>query len=251
MLKVSELTRLYGPDQGIQNFRLELKEKDTLLLLGPNGAGKTTAFRSILGLTQKQSGNIFFEGKDTSLNPKEFLSSLGAMVSTPSFYEYMSGYDNLALYSSFYPGVDEKRIFEVLDIVELGAVAHTKVAKYSSGMKQSLDFARAILHRPKMLFLDEPFNGMDIEKKVVLREYLQELGKKEKTAIILSSHMVGDLERFANRVMIVYESQILYDGTTKDALATLPSDKPCSLEEFYLMTIGQYKQRKVGVSYVS
>ena len=234
MLKVSELTRLYGPEKGIENFRLELKEKDTLLLLGPNGAGKTTALRTMLGLTKKQSGQIIYKEQYTEQFPREFLRSLGAMVSTPSFYEYMSAYENLALYANFYEEVEEKRILEVLDIVELGSAAQTKVAKYSSGMKQSLDFARAILHQPKILFLDEPFNGMDIEKKAVLRNYLQQLGKEENTAIVLSSHMVGDLERFANRVMIVYESHILYDGTTKDALASLPPDKEVSLEEFYL-----------------
>ncbi len=143
MLNVNGLTKRYGEGKGIFDFDLTLKEKDILLLLGPNGAGKTTAMRSLLGLVDTDAGSIVFNDMDTSQHPVEFLSSTGAVVSTPAYYEYMTGYENLKLYSRFYDHVNHDRIVEVMDIVGLAVDMDTKVAEYSTGMKQLLDFGRA------------------------------------------------------------------------------------------------------------
>jgi len=240
-IAVSQLTKLYKSQKGIKEFNLTLNQGDIVLLLGPNGAGKTTAMSSILGLLKPQKGTISYNNQLVQDHLTEFLNSVGAMVSTPVFYDYMTGYENLALYATFYTGIDEARIIEVLDLVELTDAKDQKVAKYSTGMKQSLDFARAILHRPKFLFLDEPFNGMDIEKKVALRDHLLELQTKESVGIILSSHMVGDLEKIGNRVIIVYDGKVLFDGTMQSA--TAEND---SLESFYLEKIHEYKSIKAG-----
>jgi len=237
MLKVNGLTKEYEKGKGILDFNLSMKDKDIVLLLGPNGAGKTTAIRGILGLTSIDAGSIVFNNNDTSQVPTDFLKSVGACVSTPAYYEYMSGYDNLKIYSEFYEHVDEDRILEALDIVELSDDKNKKVSKYSTGMKQRLDFARAILHNPDLLILDEPFNGMDIEKKANLKGYLTGLTQYNNTSILISSHMVGDLEKFANRVVIIYEGKCLYEGDIEGVLAEYEG-----LEEFYLETIKRYKE---------
>ncbi len=238
MLKVSGLTKEYDKGLGVFNFNLLMKQEDIVLLLGPNGAGKTTAIRSILGLTSANDGSIVFNNKDIKENPTEFLKSVGACVSTPAFYEYMTGYENLKLYSHFYSNVDENRIIEALEIVELTNAKDKKVAEYSTGMKQRLDFARAVLHEPEVLILDEPFNGMDIEKKVNLKGYLKDLGKTNKTMTLISSHMVGDLEKFADRVIILYEGKCLYEGKIESIL-----QEEESLEAFYLKIINEYKNK--------
>lgn len=241
MLKVTGLKKEYDKGKGILDFNLSMKDKDIVLLLGPNGAGKTTAIRGILGLTSIDAGSIVFNDKDTTYAPTELLKSVGACVSTPAYYEYMTGYNNLKLYSEFYENVDHERILEALDIVDLSEAKDKKVGKYSTGMKQRLDFARAILHNPDLLILDEPFNGMDIEKKANLKGYLSGLTQYNKTSILISSHMVGDLEKFANRVIILYEGKCLYEGAIDSVL-----ERYDGLEEFYLDTIHRYKDEVVS-----
>lgn len=238
---VKKLTKLYKNGKGIRDFELTINEGEITLLLGPNGAGKTTALSSILGLLNPQQGEIkLIPSKDES-SPTELLRSVGAMISTPAFYTYMTGYENLKLYADFYEGITEHRITEILNLVELSDAMYQKVEKYSTGMKQSLDFARAILHQPSFLILDEPFNGMDIEKKVLLREYIVKLKKENNVGTVISSHMVTDLETVADRVVIVYEGRILFDGSMTRIL-----DDKGSLESFYLETIQKYRLTKAG-----
>lgn len=241
MLKVSGLKKEYDKGKGILDFNLSMKDQDIVLLLGPNGAGKTTAIRGILGLTTIDAGSIVFNNTDTTTAPTELLKSVGACVSTPAYYEYMTGYENLRIYSEFYENVNDERILEVLDIVDLADDKNKKVSKYSTGMKQRLDFARAILHNPEILILDEPFNGMDIEKKANLKGYLKGLTEYNNTSILISSHMVGDLEKFANRVVIIYEGKCLYEGIVDSILA-----EHNSLEDFYLEIINNYKNEKIN-----
>lgn len=243
MLKVSNLTKEYAKQKGIFDFNLNVNPRDIVLLLGPNGAGKTTAIRSILGLTKADAISIVFNNKDTQSFPTDFLRSVGACVSTPAYYEYMSGYENLKLYSNFYNNVDENRINEVFDIIDLANDKDTKVSKYSTGMKQRLDFGRAILHEPKLLILDEPFNGMDIEQKDNLKGYLKGLTDYIDASVLISSHMVGDLQNFANRVIIIYEGKTLFEGSTSKIL-----EEHESLEAFYLETIKTYKNQVMEVS---
>lgn len=238
---VKQLTKLYKNGKGIRDFDLTMNEGEITLLLGPNGAGKTTALSSILGLLSPQHGEIkLIPSKDES-NPTELLRSVGAMISAPAFYTYMTGYENLKLYADFYEDVTESRIVEIMNLVELSDAMDQKVERYSTGMKQSLDFARAILHQPTFLILDEPFNGMDIEKKVLLRDYIVKLKNENRVGTVISSHMVTDLENIADRVVIVYEGRILFDGNMKRILEEMGT-----LEAFYLETIQKYRMTKAG-----
>lgn len=238
-LRVEGLTKDYGESKGVFGFHLNLKEEDIVLLLGPNGAGKTTAIRGILGLISTDSGDIKYNEDIVGEHPTDFMKSVGAMVSSPAYYEYMTGYENLKLYASFYPSVDDAAISRVLDLVELREAAPKKVAQYSTGMKQRLDFARAVLHNPDLLILDEPFNGMDIEKKAGLKDFLRDRSLNQGAMTLISSHMVGDLENLANRVVILYEGQVLYDGRVSDI-----KEEGLSLEDYYLQVIKEYKDNK-------
>jgi ABC-2 type transport system ATP-binding protein len=235
-LKVEGLTKDYGEQKGIFDFNLNMNKKDIVLLLGPNGAGKTTAIRGILGLTSINAGSVTYDGVKTNEQPTEFLKSVGAMVSAPAYYEYMTGFENLKLYGRFYAHVDETRILEVLKLVDLTRAKDKKVEAYSTGMKQRLDFARAILHQPRLLILDEPFNGMDIEQKAILKEYLNDRGQDNDQMTIVSSHTIGDFIDIANRVVILYDGKCLFEGSIEGIKA-----RGISLEEHYLATIKAYR----------
>jgi len=236
MLEIKHISKQYENGKGITDFCLTIDQKDIVLLLGPNGAGKTTIIRGLLNLNKPSKREIIFEGEPTKDNEEKFIRNVGAVVSSPNSYEYMTGYDNLKVYSAFYDRVNEDRIREVLEIVVLKDEAFLKVKHYSTGMKQRLDFARALLQNPKLLILDEPFSGIDIEQKIQLKKYVKEKVEEDRGAVLISSHMPGDLERFANKVVVVYDARVLYEGKMAAVLEEYET-----LETFYINIIERYK----------
>lgn len=239
VLTVSKLTKQYQKNQGIFDLSLEVEAGDRILLLGPNGAGKTTTFRSILGLIAKDAGEVAIAGQDLNLNPMSAIARVGAMISKPAFYAYMTGFENLRLLAKAYPSVDEVQIRSALTSVALEAYGNQRVATYSTGMLQRLDMAKAILHRPSLLLLDEPFNGVDIEVKYDMKQLLLSLQQQQPTGILLSSHMAGDLQDFANKVIILYQGHMLFCGTMQEALS-----RESSLEAHYLSVIKAFKEEE-------
>ncbi|MBI9013264.1 MAG: ABC transporter ATP-binding protein [Clostridiales bacterium] len=235
ILSVKHLTKSYSDTSGIFDLSFDIEENDITLLLGPNGAGKTTAFNSILGLTQSNYETIAVN--DTSIQDKAVFHEIGAMISKPSFYDYLTGYEHLSLLSSCYD-ITKDQVNHMFNLVGLEKAKDNKISTYSSGMKQKLDLARAIIHGPKLLILDEPFNGMDIEAKVEMKKILKEIQNKHHTGMIISSHMVGDLESFANKVIIIYEGRTLYNGSMSEI-----NDSGLTVEEFYLEKLAIYKKK--------
>lgn len=240
ILKVKNLSKKYNENCGVFDLNIDLDPKDILLLLGPNGAGKTTAFRGILGLTNVEYDQADINYEDIKTNKVNCLNNTGAMVSKPVFYEYLTGYEYLEIFEHFYENVNENRINEVLNIVGLKDSKDKLISTYSTGMKQRLDLGRAIIHEPKLLILDEPFSGMDIEAKSELKIMLKKLQEKCNTGIIISSHMVGDLEKFANKAIIIYEGKTLFNGTMEHIV-----NSGLNLEEFYLEKINNFKVMEV------
>lgn len=232
ILEVRNLTKKFDDKSGIFNFNMDIETGDVVLLLGPNGAGKTTAFRCILGLVPVRYNSIKVLDVDIS-DKVEAFKKIGAMISKPVFYDYLTGYEHIKTFGSVYKDVD---VNGVLEKVELLYAKDKLVGDYSSGMKQRLDLARAIMHNPNLLILDEPFNGMDIEAKYNLKKLLKEMQKRDNTGIVISSHMVGDLENFANKVVIVYEGNTLYKGLMCEI-----NNSGLTLEEFYLERLNLYK----------
>lgn len=230
ILDVKNLTKAYDSSHGIFALDFTVNSDDVVLLLGPNGAGKTTAFNSILGLTQSTHDAVTLLGEPIDENNKQWI---GAMVSKPCFYEEMKAIDYMALFSAIYKLPDNRK-HEVLEQVGLSEAKNKKIKTFSTGMKQRLDFARAIIHKPKLLLLDEPFSGMDIEAKADFKKILKSLSG---TGIVISSHMVGDLESLANRLIIVSQGKILFKGPMSDV-----SQSGLDLESFYLSRINSLKE---------
>ncbi len=240
ILKVKGLTKSYDKSQGIFDFDIEINKNDILLLLGPNGAGKTTAFKAMLGLVKSESQQIQVMGRHMIKERTEVLKTVGAMVSKPTFNEYLTGYEYLNMIGSIYDKLSSSRVDEVFDLVNLKTSKHKKISSYSTGMKQRLDLARAIIHQPNLLLLDEPFSGMDIEAKHDLKLLLNEMQNHKDMGVVISSHMTTDFESLANKVIIIYDGLTLFSGEMKAV-----EDTGLTLDAFYLEKIQVYKKRKV------
>ena len=191
----------------LSNISFAINEGDILGFIGPNGSGKTTLIKLILSLQYKDSGKIYINGYDIDNKYKESIKYVGSIVENPDFYNYMSGKKNLELKARIY-NVSKERIEEVIKLVDLTDRINDKVSKYSLGMKQRLGIAYALLNNPKLLILDEPTNGLDIEGIKSLREILKSLSK-EGIAIFISSHILSELDNLCNKVCIIKNGKIV------------------------------------------
>ena len=209
ILKCENLHKSFRKKEILKDVSLEICSGYILGFIGPNGAGKTTTIKLILGLQKIGSGKVIINGFDIQKNFEKAIAKVGAIIENPDLYMYMSGYDNLKLISNLYPNVDEARINEVIKLVGLENRINDKVSKYSLGMRQRLGVAQAILHKPNLLILDEPTNGLDPEGIKDLRELLVKLAKDENMGILISSHNLAELESFCNKVSIIKNGVIV------------------------------------------
>lgn len=184
-------------------------EGDILGFIGQNGAGKTTTIKLILGLQNITSGKVYINGYDIEENFKKAIENVGTIVESPDLYMYMSGYENLKLVANLYKNVDKKRIDEIVKLVGLENRIKDKVSKYSLGMRQRLGIAQALLHRPKLLILDEPTNGLDPEGIKEVKVLLKKLAEQENMAILISSHNLAELDTFCNKISIIKNGEIV------------------------------------------
>lgn len=203
ILKCENLHKQFGKKEILKDVCVDIYEGDILGFIGPNGAGKTTTIKLILGLQSITSGKVEINGFDIQKNFVKAIEKVGAIVENPDLYMYLTGYQNLKLIANLYPEVKEDRIQEVVKQVGLENRIHDKVSKYSLGMRQRLGIAQAILHKPNLLILDEPTNGLDPEGMKEMRELLIRLAKKEHMAIFISSHNLAELENFCNKICII------------------------------------------------
>ena len=216
ILKCVDLHKKLGKKEILKGISIELYSGDILGFIGPNGAGKTTTIKLILGLQSITKGNVIINGYDIEKNFKKAIEKVGAIVENPDLYMYMSGYENLKLIQNMYKGIDNKRIEEVIKLVGLENRIKDKVSKYSLGMRQRLGIAQAIIHRPNLLVLDEPTNGLDPEGIKEMRDLLKYLSKKEGMGILISSHNLAELESFCNKVCIIKNGEILETNNISD-----------------------------------
>lgn len=179
-LKCEKLHKKIGKKEILKGVSMQVEKGDILGFIGPNGAGKTTTIKLILGLQSITEGKVEINGYDVEKNFTKAIESVGAIVENPDLYMYLSGYENLKLISHLYENIDEKRIQEVVKLVGLENRIQDKVSKYSLGMRQRLGVAQAILHRPKLLILDEPTNGLDPEGIKSMRELLIRVSKRRR-----------------------------------------------------------------------
>jgi len=201
--------------------------------LGPNGAGKTTTLRLLLGLLRNQVGRINLFGKDFQPNRIELLKRIGSLIEQPSLYLHLTARENLEIYRAIY-NCDKKRVGEVLQLVDLNKTGNKKTKQFSLGMKQRLSVAVALLHKPELLILDEPTNGLDPNGIIETRELLKKLNREEGTTILVSSHLLAEVERMATHVGIIHQGKLLFQGSlpelqllkTKQTLVEIETSDP-------------------------
>lgn len=193
-------------------LNLEVPKGSVYGFLGPNGAGKTTTLRLILGLLKNQKGEINIFGKDFMKNRLEVLKRLGSLIEQPSLYLHLTGRENLEVFRLTYQ-CPKKRIDEVLDIVRLKDAANKKAKAYSLGMKQRLAIAIALLHDPELLILDEPTNGLDPSGIIETRELIKSLNKEFGKTIMVSSHLLSEVEKMATHVGIISKGEVVFQGS--------------------------------------
>lgn len=210
VLETKNIWKKVGHHVIVNDVSLKLYEGDILGFIGPNGAGKTTTIKLMLGLQNLNGGIVKISNFDLKEEFAKAISNVGAIIENPDHYMYMSGYDNLKIAAKLYK-VPESRILEVTKIVGLEDKIYDKVKNYSLGMRQRLGIAQAIIHKPRLLILDEPMNGLDPDGIKDLKELLKRLASEEKMAILVSSHLLSELENFCNRIAILYKGKIIKD----------------------------------------
>lgn len=202
-VQTEQLTKRFRGRTAVDRLTMQVERGDIYGFLGPNGAGKSTTLRMLLRLVRPTSGVIKFPVRD---------SRVGAIIETPAFYENFSGRRNLQLLASLSSGVPKKRVEEVLEIVELRDRARDPVKVYSYGMRQRLGIAQALLPTPDLIVLDEPTNGLDPQGIQQTRTLIRRLRDEFKLTVLLSSHLLTEIEQLCNRVGIIHEGRLLYEG---------------------------------------
>lgn len=218
MLSVQNVHKKMGQTNVLTNVSFEVTPGEIFGFLGPNGAGKTTTIRIITGLMPASHGKVTVDGFDVSTDRQEALSRIGAIVENPAFYPYLTGRENLIHAKNLIPHLKKVDLNALGALVGLESKLDMKVKQYSLGMKQRLGIARALLHNPKVLILDEPTNGLDPAGIADLRNYLRHLAEHRGIAILISSHLLSEMELITDRFAIIDQGQIksVQDGTTRE-----------------------------------
>ena len=209
VLHLEAVGKKIGRRQILKDITLDVQAGEIFGLIGPNGAGKTTLIRMICGLMKHSEGEIRLMDHDINTSFRTAIRELGAVIENPAFYLDLTGWQNLWLVANLYKGITRERILEVVELVGLEESIHDKVDTYSLGMKQRLGIAQAILHKPRLLILDEPTNGLDPSGIHVLREHLLRLAREEGTAIFLSTHLLSEVEMLCDRIAIMKDGRLL------------------------------------------
>jgi ABC-2 type transport system ATP-binding protein len=218
ILQTRQLGKRYGKRWAVKNLNLEIRRGDVFGFLGPNGAGKSTTIRMILSLIQPTTGETELFGYPLKSRRSDALRRVGGIVEKPDFYLYLSAYKNLQIIGALTGGADRKRIMEVLDLVGLTNRARDRVKTYSHGMKQRLGIAQALLSDPELVILDEPTNGLDPQGMKEVRDLIVHLSRDQKKTIILSSHLLNEIEIVANRMVIINNGELVVQGEVSKLL---------------------------------
>jgi ABC-2 type transport system ATP-binding protein len=209
---VVELKNVYkkiGQKTLIDNLSFSIESGEVFGFLGPNGAGKTTTIRMMVGLMKPTQGAIFIKGEDLLTHFEKAIQHVGAIVENPELYAFLTGYQNLVHFSRMIGPANYERIQEVTQLVGLDSVIHQKVNTYSLGMRQRLGVAQALLHQPSVLILDEPTNGLDPAGIREFRQLLRQLAHKENVAVLISSHLLSEIELMCDRVGIIQKGTLI------------------------------------------
>lgn len=231
-MEITGLTKVYKNGRGIRDLNLEIDQGDIFGFLGPNGAGKTTAMKMMAGLMKPDRGDVKIFGASIFDDYVNAIRHVGCIIETAESYPYLTAGENLKLFARFYPHVDQKRIDECLEVVGLLKYKNEKPRKFSLGMKQRLGVAAAILSRPKLLILDEPLNGLDVEGMLDMRKLIKRLAEEEGTTFFISSHLIHDVELTCTRIGVVYGGKLVNVDYTRNILTNYSS-----LENYFVSEV--------------
>ncbi|WP_178018909.1 ABC transporter ATP-binding protein [uncultured Paenibacillus sp.] len=212
IIQTEGLTKKYRGRAAVDHLNLEIAKGDIYGFLGPNGAGKTTTIRMLLGLIQPTSGSIRIFGRELQRDKLAILRRIGSLVESPSYYGHLSAIDNLEAIRRILQ-VPKSRIDEVLDIVSLTSEARRPVKGFSLGMKQRLGIAASLLGNPELLILDEPTNGLDPSGIHEIRELIKSMPQQYGITVLVSSHLLGEMELMASKVGIIREGRLVFQDT--------------------------------------
>lgn len=237
ILEVKNLTKLYKNGRGVKDVSFEVEQGDIVGLLGPNGSGKTTIMKVIMGLIHANSGSTLIFGEDIEKDVEKALKDVGGLIERPALFEFMTARENLEMAARLYGGaVTPERIDRVLDIVRMKPFQKEKCGRFSLGMKQRLGLALAILSEPKLVVLDEPTIGLDIEGTVEIREIILAMAKEKGTSFLIASHLAPELEKICNKVAIIHEGSMLSFETLEESLKFNPT-----LEDYFLAKVKEVR----------
>ncbi|MFT3682998.1 MAG: ABC transporter ATP-binding protein [Ferruginibacter sp.] len=219
VIKVDHLTKQFNTVKAVNDLSFTVYKGDIYGFLGQNGAGKSTTIRMLLTLIQPTSGDIHFFGKKLTTHRSAILSNIGAVIEKPDLYKYLSAYDNLSIFAKM-SGVKVTRqlLMDQLTMVGLAERAKDKVKTFSQGMKQRLGIAVALVHNPDLVILDEPTNGLDPQGIADMRHLIIRLSKEMSKTVLISSHLLSEVEVIANRMIIINKGRKIIEGAVSELL---------------------------------
>ncbi|QOS77417.1 ABC transporter ATP-binding protein [Paenibacillus sp. JNUCC31] len=209
VVRLQGVSKIISSRSLVSDLTLDISPGQVFGFLGPNGAGKTTTIRMMVGLMSITKGDIIISGHSVKNEFEQAVAQVGAIVENPEMYKFLSGYQNLVHFARMSPGITKERIAETIERVGLTARIHDKVKTYSLGMRQRLGVAQAILHKPKLLVLDEPTNGLDPQGIRELRDYLRQLCQEEGITVFVSSHLLSEMELMCDTVAIIQNGKLI------------------------------------------
>ncbi|KGE16894.1 bacitracin ABC transporter ATP-binding protein [Paenibacillus wynnii] len=209
VLQMNGVSKIIKGNSIVEKLSFDIRKGEIVGLLGPNGAGKTTTIRMMTGLIRMTEGDIIVQGHSIRSDFRAAIAHIGAIIENPEFYPYMTGLDNLLQYQRMSEDVDQARIDEVVSLVGLQEAMGKKVKAYSLGMRQRLGIAQALLHRPKLLILDEPTNGLDPAGIREMRDYMRTIAEVEGISILISSHMLAEIEQICHRAVVIQNGKLV------------------------------------------
>jgi ABC-2 type transport system ATP-binding protein len=222
MIRLEHLAKTFRGRPALHDLSLEVPAGEVFGLLGHNGAGKSTTFGILLGQVHPGAGEAFIRGVSVQRDRLQALRKVGAIFETPAFYDYLSGWRNLRILSAYSARLDAAEMMATVDFVGLTERIHDPVRLYSHGMRQRLALAQALLPRPELLLLDEPAEGLDPEGIHEMRELIVRLNREHGMTVVLSSHILSEVEQMCDRIAILNQGRLIYEGRWSE----LRSQKP-------------------------
>ncbi len=219
IIEVNHLIKHYGKFKAVEDVSFDVYKGDVFGFLGPNGAGKSTTIRTMLSLIRPTGGEIRLFGKDLLTHRNFILRKIGCIVEKPDFYKYLSAETNIEIFARLSGcSVNRKKIHEIIEFVGLNGREKDKVGGFSHGMKQRLGIAQTLIHDPELIILDEPTTGLDPQGIIDIRNLILQLKNEQQKTIVLSSHILSEIELIANRMVIINKGKSIVQGSVIDLL---------------------------------